>query len=225
MFLLSPEAEELLRPWLSGKRVHFLPMAPPGPSALKEAASASVPADLADAPYFLIAGDLLPYKGVEDALFAMRRLSERGRKARLIVVGTPIDPGYAKKLASIATNGAEPHSIFAGSLPQPQVLALMEKALATVLCSRVENPSRIPAEAMAVGSPVVIADRPFARDSCHDAALYYSAGDSEALAKHMEALIDEPAARDRLVELGTKRMAEADWLAATRTILQTLEFL
>jgi glycosyltransferase involved in cell wall biosynthesis len=225
VFLLSRVAGDLLEPWLSRKSVHFLPMAPPGPSVLGEAASASVPTELAEPPYFLIAGDLLPYKGVEDALFAMRRLSERGRKVRLIVAGNPVDPSYAKKLAGLVANGAGPHSVFAGSIPHSQVLALMEKALATVLCSRVENTSRIPVEAMAVGSPVVIVDRPYARDTCRDAALYYPAGDADALAKHMEALIDEPEARDRLVERGTKRMAEVDWLAATRMILQTLELL
>jgi glycosyltransferase involved in cell wall biosynthesis len=223
VFLLSREAHDLLASSLVGKRVHFLPMAPPGPAVLREAASATIPSDLVDGPFFLLAGDLLPYKGVEDAVLAMRRLGAGGREARLLVVGRPMDAAYLRSVTDMAGNGNGGRVRFAGSLPQAQVLALMKASVATVVCSRVENTSRVPVEAMAVGSPVVIADRPYARDSCGDAALYYRAGDDAGLAEHLDALLDGPGAARELAERGLRRTAEVDWLSATRAILGALE--
>ena len=183
----------------------------------------AAPRELLDAPFFLIVGDLLPYKGVEDAVLAAKRLSEKGCGARMIVVGRPMDAAYARNLTELAGEGKDGRVRFLGSLPQAQVLALMKSSLATVVCSRVENPSRIPVEAMAVGSPVVIADRPYARDSCADAALYYPAGDDGGLAGQLESLLREPGVAWDLADRGLKRVAEVDWLSATRAILDALE--
>lgn len=223
VFLLSREARDLLKVWLSGKRVHFLPMAPPGPSILQEAQSTMLPPDLVESPFFLVAGDLLPYKGVEDAVLAVRRLRQVGREARLIVVGRPMDAAYVRSMSEVAGNGNGAHVRFVGSLPQAQVLALMKRSTATVVCSRVENTSRVPVEAMAVGSPVVIADRPYARDSCRDAAVYYQAGDDKGLAALLNTLMEEPEAARDLADRGLKRTAEVDWLSATRAMLTALD--
>jgi glycosyltransferase involved in cell wall biosynthesis len=103
----------------------------------------------------------------------------------------------------------------------------MQESLATVICSRIENPNRVPSEAMSVGSPLVAADVPASREVCRDAALYYPVRDHSALAVHMTQVIEgicEPS-RDALIAAGKRRIAGLDWLSAPRTILHGMDLL
>jgi glycosyltransferase involved in cell wall biosynthesis len=93
--------------------------------------------------------------------------------------------------------------------------------LATIVCSRVENPNRVPVEAMAVGCPVVAADVPISVDVCAGAAEYYPAGDATALADVLRTFLDG-ARRSEFAQRGRTRLAGTDWLSATRTMLSAM---
>ena len=101
----------------------------------------------------------------------------------------------------------------------------MLRAVATVVCSRVENPNRVPVEAMAVGSPVIAADVPISEEVCGPAALRYQAGCPEALAEQMACLLGASDARERLIQLGRVRLSGLDAAAATRMMLQAMDLL
>jgi glycosyltransferase involved in cell wall biosynthesis len=223
VFLLSGEAERRIGPALDGSRVVHVPMAPPAPEILEAAGRARLPFAPSDRPYFVMVGDLRVNKGIEDALGAMEALRRTAPAALLLVCGAPTHRAYTATLRERARS--IPAVRFLGRLEHAQVLGLMRGAVATVVCSRVENPNRVPVEAMAVGSPVIAADVPISEEVCGPAAVRYQAGCPEALAEQMAYLLDSPAARDRLIGLGRERLSGLDAAAASRAMLQAMELL
>jgi len=143
----------------------------------------------------------------------------------LLICGSPLDRDYERALRALARDGANGLVSFLGSVPHPEVLALMRSATATLVPSRVENPSRVPIEAVAAMSPIVAADLPVFRESCGEAALFYPPGDPHALAAAMERLLRDDSLRRDLVAAASARHAGVDWLSATRVILETLELM
>lgn len=69
------------------------------------------------------------------------------------------------------------------------VAELMAGARAVVMPSRLESFGLPYYEAMAVGCPLVVADRDFAREACGEAALYAAADSGEEFARHVDALL------------------------------------
>jgi glycosyltransferase involved in cell wall biosynthesis len=220
VFFLSNEGRRLAEPYLRRSRVVVLPMAPPPPATLEAARATKIPAPFRGRPYFVVVGDLLPHKGIEDALQAMPAARRAGMDVRLIICGQPFNREYAAQLQRMAAPEGD-RIVFAGSVPQRLTLALMASSIATVICSRLENTSRVPAEAMAVGSPLIVTDIPNHRDVCGDAAVYYSVGNHAALADLMKEL-QSGAHRRHLVEAGQARIETVDWMSASRTILETI---
>jgi glycosyltransferase involved in cell wall biosynthesis len=175
-------------------------------------------------PFLLSVGDLAPFKGVDDAIGAISHLRKEGVPWRLVVCGRILDPRYGRQLRSLAQEAGTDSIVFMGGVKQELALALMRKSLATVVSSRIENPNRVPTEAMAVGSPLLAADVPSSRSVCGEAALYYPPGDHRALASLMKEMGD-PAQRERLVEQGRRHLGSNDWLSGSRKILESLEML
>lgn len=223
VFLLSREAFQLLEGELDAGRVTQLPMAPPPPFVIEDARRGGLPPEVATLPFFAVIGDLLPYKGLEDAILAAGELTHRGCHVQLAVVGAALDRAYAMTLRDLAQRNAPEAILFLGVKKREHVLSLMHSSVATLVCSRVENTSRVPSEAMAIGSPLIAADVPNSRSNCGDAALYYPPGDHAQLAELMFRLMEDQPARDDLKARGFGRIAELDWLSATRKILETLE--
>ena len=73
-----------------------------------------------------------------------------------------------------------------GTLEPQEVRELMARADCLVMPSLAESLGLPLIEAMSVGLPVVAADRPYAREVCGGAALYFDPGDAAALAIRLE---------------------------------------
>lgn len=63
-------------------------------------------------------------------------------------------------------------------------------------------------EAMAMGVPLVVSDRDFARSVCADAAVYFHPLDPRAAATAIVGVLGDPGRRDCLVQAGRRRLAE-----------------
>jgi glycosyltransferase involved in cell wall biosynthesis len=79
-------------------------------------------------------------------------------------------------------------------------------------------------EAMALGLPLVAADKPFAREACSEGALYAQAGDADGWIQILETLLKDESARDALAAKGLKRFeaVKIDWPEVARRYLETL---
>jgi glycosyltransferase involved in cell wall biosynthesis len=154
VFLLSQYAQKILARYVTDSKVTILPMSPPSPQVLSAADKVPV-AGLPPVPMFVTAGTLYPYKGVQDAIHAVSRLKREGVEVALYVCGDPLDDRYARDLRVMAEALIPGSVVFLSHLAQREVLALMKRGVATLVCSRIENMSRVPVEAMAVGSVVI----------------------------------------------------------------------
>jgi glycosyltransferase involved in cell wall biosynthesis len=225
VFLLSQEGERLLAGRLRGKRFSFLPMSPPPQTAVDQARRAELPPAARRGPYFLLPGDVWRYRGAHEAVRALLKLEQAGQEARLLVCGELLDPAYAVELRALAARSPGGRVCFLGSQPHVELLALMASSVATLTCSRVENTSRMPVEAMTMDAPVVAVNLPASWTSCGTGARYYEKDDVDGLAAAMQELLTSEASRQRRIEAGREQLARRDWTTATRLLLTTFGML
>ena len=92
-----------------------------------------------------------------------------------------------------------------GYLNDQDLAAAYAAADVFVLPSLVESAGLPLIEAMALGVPVVVADRPYGHDMCGDAALYFNPTDPGTLADRILVLLGDEALRARLRDAGIVR--------------------
>jgi glycosyltransferase involved in cell wall biosynthesis len=106
-----------------------------------------------------------------------------------------------------------------GFVPDTDLRALYEHALALVFPSFYEGFGLPPLEAMNCDCPVIISEQPALLEVCGDAALHCRADDAAQLALHLQALHGDPALRARLVAAGQQRASRFTWQATARSLL------
>ena len=97
---------------------------------------------------------------------------------------------------------------------------LYSNALAFVYPSRYEGFGLPTLEAMASGTPAVLASTSVHPEIGGDAGLYFPPGNADALRDVLDELIGDSSLRERHIELGVQRASEFTWL---RTAAQTAE--
>jgi glycosyltransferase involved in cell wall biosynthesis len=97
---------------------------------------------------------------------------------------------------------------FLGRVPDGDVPALYEGALALAMPTYSGPTNLPPLEAVTLGCPVIYSDIPSFREQMGDAALYCDLADVSSLADHLAALIRDSALRDRLRKAGQKLAAK-----------------
>jgi glycosyltransferase involved in cell wall biosynthesis len=148
--------------------------------------------------YLLFVGAIQARKRPLVAAEAAARLGRR-----LVVVGPEKEPGLAQELRR---RGAD----LRGYVDKESLAGLYRGAAALLLPSRYEGFGLPVLEAMACGTPVVVAPEPALQEVARDAAVYaepdeFAAGVERALAE-----------RDRLVAAGLERAKAFTWSAAAR---------
>jgi len=164
-------------------------------------------------PGFLLAvGALEPRKRPELLLEAHARARRRGLRAELVLAGA----GRAPR-----AQGAGGVRVL-GRVPDVTLEALYPAALALVCASREEGFGFTPLEALARGTPAVVADLAPFRETLGDAALRVPPGDPEALADAMLRVEREDGLSTRLREAARGVVEALSWERAageTRRVL------
>lgn len=128
-----------------------LPPADTLPALTQREARASVGMD--DAPTILTVGRLLPWKGVDHLIAALRRVNE----VRLMVAGDgEILPALRAQAESA---GVADRVTFLGNVPRSTMPALMRAADYVALYSGYEGLSHTLLESLRVGTPVIASDK------------------------------------------------------------------
>jgi phosphatidyl-myo-inositol alpha-mannosyltransferase len=158
-------------------------------------------------PRLLYVGRADPRKGLDVLLQAFRRMSVA---ARLDLAGP--DP------AATADPGVHAH----GHVSELRLRSLLEAAdLVCVPSLRAESFGIVIVEAMAAGTAVVASDLDgYAQVLPNDCGRLVPAGDPDALAGALEALISSPATLRRMGEAGRRRARAYDWDAVLPRILE-----
>lgn len=108
---------------------------------------------------------------------------------------------------------------FLGHVPDELLPALYLESLSFIFASHREGFGLPVLEAMAAGTPAIVADDPAVVEVAGSAALRFPRGDVAALADRMATLAADADLRARLGSLGQARSAAYTW---ERTVAQTI---
>lgn len=183
--------------------------------ARTELATVGVPSG----PYLLMVGTVEPRKNHIGALRAFARLRERGLPHRLVIAGArgwlaePIFAEYARlKLGDSV--------VFVDFFPDRLLPALYACADLLLQPSFYEGFGIPVLEALGVGTPVIVSDRPSLPEIAGDAAWIVPPDDPQALAEAVWALLHDADARRRLRERGLARVRDFAPTTIARTVLE-----
>lgn len=142
-----------------------------------------------------------PYKKLDTAVQALQIMRKRLPKAELTLT-LPKDHRYASM----------PGINCVGYLGEKSLANAYRNAGVLILPSLVETVGLPSLEAMSLGTPVLVADRPYAHDICENAALFFDPFSPEDLAEKAIQLLTDQNLRKTLIERGynliEKRRAE-----------------
>lgn len=123
-----------------------------------------------------------------------------------IVVTLPEGQDWQALQASAAKLGVSQRFVNVGPVPIVQGPATFRTCNLLLLPTLLETFSGTYPEAMAMGLPIVTSDLDFARDTCQDAALYYSPHDATAAARELQRLLGDCTLWESLIANGKQRL-------------------
>jgi glycosyltransferase involved in cell wall biosynthesis len=176
------------------------------PSSISAVFLGATPLPAADPPYVCFIGSAIAHKNHLVVAEMLALLKRRGVHVKCRLNGVADDVPHLVRAAHSLGVGNDFE--FLGCLEPADVCRLMQRATALIMPSRVESFGLPFFEAMAVGCPVIAADRDFARDACADVARYADADDASGFADHVQALLADPALRSRMAAAGCARTAQ-----------------
>lgn len=169
----------------------------------------------------VVVGRLVPNKGPHTAIAAVAHLRGQGVRVRLDVVGDgPLRPALERAVRAQELSGVV--RFLGHRTDVPDILATAD---ALVRPSLTEGMPLSLLEAMAARVPVVASDIPGNRSLVRDGVtgLLVPAGNVEALAGAVRALIDDPTLADRLASCAAVTVAGQSWDACAAGTLAVLE--
>jgi glycosyltransferase involved in cell wall biosynthesis len=163
---------------------------------------------LPDRPTVIFVGALERYKNVEGLESAWRVLAPRVPEARLVLVGTGSQTDVVERLRRDFPESVEHHP----SLEPVQVADALDRASLLVLPSWPEGLGRVVIEAFARGRAVVATDGGGIPDLVTDGVEGFLVPpfDTEALAKRMEQILNDPKLAQQLGAAARERFGEWD---------------
>ena len=157
----------------------------------------------------LYVGEVTCSKGVDVLLNAFALVKKRIPDAELVVGGKGQDRTELEALSrSLGLSGVE----FLGFVPEAELADLYASASVMVFPSRYGF-GLSTLEAMACGTPVVVAATLDAPEFVADAGLLVKPGDAPDLASSIERILSEPSLRQGLSTKGIARAAQYSWAA------------
>ena len=149
---------------------------------------------IAPASYVVSVGHVNDRKNLAVIVDALAALGDT--RPQLVVVG-PDGPGADRVRARVEARRLTPSARFTGFVPDRDLPALLAGARALLHPSRGEGFGLPPLEAMAVGTPAIVADSAALPDAAGEAAIIASADDPDAWAAAIASLDDPTIAATR----------------------------
>lgn len=167
--------------------------------------------------FVLYVGNLEPKKNLPRLLEAFALAKRRGIPHRLVLAGAPAW-GWAEAQAALARSGVAEEVTLTGYVDEADLPALYTLADLFVFPSLVEGFGLPPLEAMACGTPAVVADVPPFDETAGDAALRVDPCHPEAIADGICAGLADAALCRQLQEAGRARAGRFTWESAARQL-------
>lgn len=158
-------------------------------------------------------GTLIPYKNAETLIEMMRYLP--GRTLHLC---SKVSPARKEELQKLIPSDAD--VVFYNGVSDEQYAALLASDAIMVSASRAEGFGLPLAEALKLGVPCVVSDRPFFREIAGDeSAVYADPNDAENFARGVQSLNDL-GERTRRIKAGVTSVDRFSWDASATVLLE-----
>jgi glycosyltransferase involved in cell wall biosynthesis len=176
--------------------------------------------------YILFAGTVEPRKNIETLIDAYEMLDARQRKEfPLVIAGKSgwLDDGIKARIEESRRIGC---GIFRlGYVPLSELPMVYSGAALFTFPSRYEGFGMPPLEAMACGTPVIVANNSSLPEVVGDHGVLVDAGDAAGLARVMGRLLDDADARQRLATDGLRHARAFSWEQSAATVLNAIKSL
>lgn len=195
----------------------------PVPAVLRRPVSWRAGAD----KFIFTAGSMEMYRGLEDLIAAMPAVKAKSPGLKLAVAGgaRPATQPYLDSLKALAAaKGVEGDILWLGNLDDAEMAWCYTNCSAFAMTSRLESFGFPALEAMQHGCACVSAESPCLPEIFGEAAVYYPAGDSVALAERLNVTLSRaPLEREKFSARSLKRAGEFSWDSAAAATLQVLK--
>lgn len=171
--------------------------------------------------YLLYVGNLKPHKNVSGLIVAWAHLPDSGRPP-LVITGAKIDQ-YGELNRLVYTLHREFEVFFTGNLPDEEMPALYQCALAYVQPSWYEGFGAPPLEAMASGIPVTVSNRGASPEISGHAALIFDPADPSDFTATLATLINDSDLRQALIKKGFYQAGKYTWDRFARKTLEVYQ--
>lgn len=172
-------------------------------------------------PIIASMGRLVPQKGFDHLLRALKLIHEQGIQARLVLLG---DGDERQRLEALAAElGIQQHVWFAGKQKNP--FKYIARSTVFVLSSLHEGFANVVAEALACGCPVVSTDCPSGPAEILENGRYgllVPVANAQALAEAIIRSLSDPALRQQLAEQGLQRAQDFEAQRITGQYMETI---
>ncbi|MCS3824346.1 glycosyltransferase family 4 protein [Salinibacter ruber] len=168
------------------------------------------------APYLFMIGGLRKKKGADAMLSVARELERQGSDVQLVVAG-PNGEEYEEEADDLD------NIQLLGWVDDEHVPSLMRGSLALLFLSPYEGFGLPAAEAMAAGTPAIVADRASLPEVVGDAGIVVEPGETERIVEHVRSLRHNAARRRQYVDAGRDRAQRYTWGRCVDRLVETFE--
>ena len=168
-------------------------------------------------PYLLHVGNAYPYKNLDRLVCAFAKVAATRQGLRLVLAGNP-DEHHRRLAARAAALGVGDRVRLAGRVSDAELHTLYAGASLVVMPSLSEGFGLPALEAMAHGTPTLVARATSLPEVCGDAAAYFDPMDVDDLARVVDRLLADQSVLRGLSRAGIRRSRGFSW---TRTAAQT----
>jgi glycosyltransferase involved in cell wall biosynthesis len=207
---------------LYGIRPEKITVAPNGVDPIFSASARRRP--VFEPPFFIALGNLQPRKNLAILIAAYRSLLHHHPEVRerLIVVGQRAF-GAERVVRSTQDLQSAGLLLFAGYLPDEDVVGLLQHATAFAYPSLYEGFGLPPLEAMAAGAPTLVSDIPVMREVVGDGALRFDPGSPRQWAEGLWRVVSDVRLREELATRGRHRAGRFSWQRSAQVVAGALE--
>lgn len=170
---------------------------PSVPADVRNAIAQTEPAERNGHLRLLYVGNSSPYKNLSVVERALDALHSAGKQ-----------PILAATIQPASGLGSRRDVEALGTLDRSRLIAEYRRATCVIMPSLTETVSLPLLEAMALSVPVIAADRPYAREICGSAALYFDPFSPESLATAIARVEEDDVVRQQLIANGRRRVSE-----------------
>ncbi len=173
-------------------------------------------------PYFVMLGNLRPHKNLALVLRAMQAVSQK-LPHRLLLIGPKSASDSGATVGGLLQELSQ-RVVFAGDLPQTEVLAALQQAEALLFPSHYEGFGLPVLEAMACGCPVLVARNGVSPTLAGENALSFDPANADELAGIMQTLAAmTPVERADRKRAGVARARLFNWDSAAESTADALQ--